>query len=169
MTSLVSWSGRQARRLGWLAQDLGFCAQAVLRAERYARGSDEPAAIGLLEGEAVACAGRLNWYRIRLVNDTPGPLDVELSLRGDADAVRPFELCSTSRLAARTAVELYLATDWLDRFETASERPPPDGVASLDVPAADRVCRVVARLGAAERVLDERIIIQPLAPCASST
>ncbi len=169
MTALTAWSGLQARRLIWVLKDVVLCARALSHTARYARSVDEPVAIGLLEGDAVACSGRPNWYRIRLVNDSPSELQAELVLHGESDSTQPLDLRVEQWVSGRAAAELYLATDWMGRFETAFERPPPDGVAALLVPPSTGVCRLVATLRSGDRVLDEITIIQPLASCTSST
>jgi hypothetical protein len=169
MSTPVAWTRLQVRRLLWVAKDVVLCLRSLADAMRWARRIDEPVAIALLEGEAVACAGRPNWYRIRVANGSPNELLAELMLYGESASAAPLDLRCDQRLAPRAASDVYLATDWAGHAETAPERPPPDGVAALLVPPPTGVCRLVAVLRSGDHVLDEIAIIQPLASCTSST
>ena len=157
------WIALQVRRIVWVGKDLAFCLCALIRAANYARSADQHVAIGLLEGRVWALAGRTNSYRIRLVNDTPGPLQVELQLRGEAGRARPLELRSYPTLPSRGVSELFLVTDWESRFELAHEPPSTDGLEFLLGVDPAEMCRLVARLQCTDRLLDEAAIIQPLA------
>jgi hypothetical protein len=169
MTTPIAWARLQGRRLLWVAKDSVLCLRSLYHAGRWAGRIDEPVAIALLEGDAVACSGRPNWYRIRVANDSPNELKAELVLYGESASAAPLDLRCDQRLAPRAASDVYLATDWAGHAETTLERPPPDGVAAALVPPPTDVCRLVAVLRAGDRVLDEIAIIQPLASCTSST
>src|SRR5213593_172871 len=127
----MGWIVLQVRRTIWVVKDVALCVRALIRTASYARGADRHVAIGLLEGHAWAVAGRTNAYRIRLVNDTPEPLRVELQLRGEADGAQPLALRSYATLPRHGASELFVVTDWKSRFEVAHEPPPTDGLEFL--------------------------------------
>jgi len=159
----MAWIALQVRRIVWVGKDLVFCLRALISTASYARSADQHVAIGLLEGQVWALAGRANSYRIRLVNETPGPLQVDLQLCGEAAGARHLELRCYPTLPRRGVSELFLVTDWESRFELAHEPPSTDGLGFLFGVASAGVCRLVARLQCTDRLLDEAAIIQPLA------
>lgn len=159
-------SGRlvlQARRLRWVLQDIQAVARGAGHAVRSRRPPAPRVAVGLLEGATRAVVGSANAYRIRLVNDMPDAVGVTLALHGTGPAGRTFEATAAYRLEGRRASELFLVTDWVARFDLASNPPAVDDVALLTATPTTGVCRLTATLAADGRRLDALTIAQPLA------
>ena len=160
---------RQARRIRWLGQDLAACVGAIVRIAAHSRRADAPVGIGLLEGDARAVEGRLNGYRIRLVNETAASISVTLHVRGETDTHPSFATRADYVLAPRALRVAFLVSDWVDRFELGDAASTIDALASAIGPEPGRQCRVAARLESANELLEEIAIWQPLVACASST
>src|SRR5437667_7122964 len=75
--------------------------------------------IALLAGAPVAVRGRVNRYRIRIVNSGPLPLDVSLTLDGSirvAQEQRAFHIATARALEAGATLDLACETDWRECF-----------------------------------------------------
>jgi len=122
----VSWrpaafARLQGRRLRWLAQDVAAgmrgCLDTVASLVRPAAGGP---AVALLAGAPVAVQGKMNRYRVRIVNGGPQPLDVSLTLDGSirvAHEQRAFRVATTRAIEAGATLDLACETDWRERFD----------------------------------------------------
>jgi hypothetical protein len=148
---------RWALRVKWLAADTLGVARGLARALRQVRRVDDRIGIGLLEGAACAVAGEPNPYRIRLVNDGPEARAVRLELHGEGAATTTIS-CA---LEPRTARDLFLVTDWGQRFDVTAEPPAAPDDQLVHPPGAD-TCRLTATLWAGPELVDRLMIVQPL-------
>src|SRR5437870_1501116 len=121
----VSWrpaafARLQGRRLRWLAQDVAAgmrgCLDTVASLVRPAAGGP---AVALLAGAPVAVRGKVNRYRIHIVNGGPLALDVSLTLDGSirvADGELAVRVATTRAIEAGATLDLACETDWCERF-----------------------------------------------------
>jgi len=116
----AAFASLQGRRLRWLVQDLGAGMRGwfdmVASLARPAAGGP---AVALLAGAPVAVRGKVNRYRIRIVNSGLLPLDVSLTLDGSirvADEERAFRVATTRAIEAGATLDLACETDWCERF-----------------------------------------------------
>src|SRR2546422_4060984 len=161
--SVRRWGVLQWRRVAWVVQDVRVCLGALRRIFLSGPAESEPRiAIGVLEGQVRALVGRLNVYRVRLVNDAPDPIAVVLRLRGEMDAGRGMETSVEQTLPARGARELFLITDWIERFEMSPGPPATEGLEFLAGSRQVGHCRLAAALEAGGMCLDRLAIRQAL-------
>ena len=116
----AAFASLQGRRLRWLVQDLGAGMRGwfdmVASLARPAAGGP---AVALLAGAPVAVRGKVNRYRIRIVNSGLLPLDVSLTLDGSirvADEERAFRVATIRAIEAGATLDLACETDWCERF-----------------------------------------------------
>ena len=161
--SVRRWGVLQWRRVAWVVQDVRVCLGALRRIFLSGPAESEPRiAIGVLEGQVRALVGRSNVYRVRLVNDAPDPIPVVLRLRGEMDAGRGMETSVEQTLPARGARELFLITDWIERFEMSPGPPATEGLEFLAGSRQVGHCRLAAALEAGGMCLDRLAIRQAL-------
>src|SRR2546426_6941120 len=75
--------------------------------------------VALLAGAPVAVRGKVNRYRIRIVNSGPLPFDVSLTLDGltrVAHEQRALQVATTRAIEAGATLDLACETDWRERF-----------------------------------------------------
>jgi hypothetical protein len=157
----MSWLGLQVRRARWLAQDVRLCLRELARLRASARGADQPIAIALVQGDTHAIVGRESSYRIRIANDSPDALDASLEVCGERPDAARFAARVDCAVAARASREVFLRTDWVERFEIV-EPPAPEVVLAAPMPEDAGTCRVVVTLETRGRLLDRQAIVQPL-------
>jgi GT2 family glycosyltransferase len=150
------------RRLWWVTKDAGRVGGGALRLPAHARRASPTLALGLLEGEPHARRGRANRYRVRVVNDADAPTRAALRLHGERESGEPLEVAASLELAAGSAQEVFLVTDWEARFEIVSAAPTGDGLDLIDAPAGVERCRIVAALADGGREVARLAITQPL-------
>lgn len=139
-------------------------AQALRRIIVQARTPDALVVVGLLEGAAWGIRGKVNVYRLRLVNDTADSCNVLLTVHGEAPASRPFEVHADRALLGYSAADVYLVTDWVGQFDLDCAPPATDdGLRFLDATRVGSRCCVKAQLSAGGHLLHELRIVQQLA------
>jgi hypothetical protein len=112
----------RARMLG---RDLGRVARGIATTARLAlREPPDAPGLALLEGPEAVRLDTASCYRVRVHNPGPEPCAVTIRLRGECrDAGVPFELHATIALAAGSAADRWLTTDWSGRAELADAHP----------------------------------------------
>src|SRR5437762_12740408 len=110
----------QGRRLRWLFQDIAAGMKGWVDTVRaLTLSATRGPRIVLLAGAPVAVRGKVNRYRLRIVNSGPLPLEVSLTLDGSmrvAQEQRAFHIATTRALEAGATLELACETDWRARF-----------------------------------------------------
>ena len=110
----------QGRRLRWLVQDVAAGMKGWVDTVRaLTLSATRGPRIALLAGAPVAVRGKVNRYRLRIVNSGPLPLEVSLALDGSmrvAQEQRAFHIATTRAIEAWATVDLACETDWRARF-----------------------------------------------------
>jgi hypothetical protein len=153
---------RTLGRLRWLFADTVRVGRALARVRRDARAPDPPrVSLARLEGGPWAARGRLNAYRVRVVNEHASARTIAVHVAGDDG--RPRTARAERVVPPHAAVDLVLLTDWDARFDLVDTAPPDDPLAFLAAPDATAECRVTAALETDGRVVETLVIAQPLA------
>ena len=152
----------QGRRVRWLVQDLVAGMRGWFdTVSTLARPAAGGPGVALLAGAPVAVRGKVNRYRIRIVNDGSVPLDFSLTLDGSIRVPheeRAFHVVTARAIEAGATLDLACETDWCERFafDEASGLAAP-----LTSRAATGRCELTATLHA-PGAIDTSRIEQPL-------
>jgi len=116
----AAFASVQGRRLRWLLEDIAAGMKGWLdTVATLARVAGGGSAVALLAGAPVAVRGKVNRYRIRIVNSGPLPLEVSLTLDGSirvAHEQRAFRVATTRAIEAGAMLDVACETDWHERF-----------------------------------------------------
>ena len=121
------------------------------------RDTPPEAGLAVLAGAPLACCGRPNRYRLRLVNGGPAPTEIALEVRGALRAAgeeRRFQASAVHVLGPLSVLELACETDWVTRFALGGSRPWTGG--GIVRPARGR-CELVAIARVAGRATVARV------------
>jgi len=145
----AAFASVQGRRLRWVVQDIAAGMKGWLdTVATLARAVSCGPGVALLAGAPVAVLGKVNHYRVRIVNSGPLPLDVSLTLDGltrVAHEQRAFHVATTRAIEAGATLDLACETDWRERFEFVEARAL---AALLTSCSATGRCELTARLHA---------------------